>query len=616
MYGAIETNRYDTIMLVKKREQKAAQCGVFLFLIFVWFIVGAQSIIRTTDEESLLKEELQEFIVPPIAFSGAVYEVKDGEVLSGERYVSLFTRVRILRIAHASILNRLDPLFGMEGTNPEAFKKNLTLLETEKAITVALYDERDQRLLEEIFYPISFLSLLAQTEEKRQTLITTPSQEGASSFYQALDRTLEEYGRYNKVARNIYGRLPNERYVFLGGESSPERFVSALTKLESAVTQRKIELRKRRFCAQDFSVGCPSLHAAFQKLHYEMPPPVLTESIPSTIIEHKAILDTIHATLIPEYHPGHSFVQTGEVIVQTSPGVCEGDALEKPAYYVIQRKEDASTASSDVLFTYLNDIYIFDITNENSPYHQFLKEQGAQYIDKSIENFYLCPDASGRYMELATIAALRDLVRKEPLAKQPLGKKFKTLEARIAYANTLPEAHILAYLAILSDFLIKSGEKDAAEQLGGAWVLHAESLLSMYRTQSGYFNTLIPFVTSRNGVIARTGRFGVRPSISTLLATRTVPLFFLLAHNTSVIPTAPQLLEPTVFNRGRARLLSYENDFKKMYTPEEALGFFIRAKRAIIKADREKYSLSQQKMPQRCPLFTPSFKSNLRKNWI
>src|SRR3989338_6883495 len=504
------------------------------------------------------------------------------------RKASPFTSVRVLRIAHASVLNRLNPLFGMEGTNPSALKKSVELLETEKADIVALYNERDKKLLEGVLYPTAFLASLARTEEKRQTFIAAPSGEGAFFYYQKLGLTLKEYERYIEQSRSVYERFPDETYAFLGGESSPEKYLLAFAELESAAMGKNAELKKRKACVRRFSANCPSLSAAFQKLRYTAPlamtPP---EDAPPLVMEHKAILDAVHAALDVEFSPKDCSAKTEKVLVRTPAGVCEGRALGDTAFYEVQWEKGALSPDKDMRLTYLNDIYIFDITYENSLYHKLLKEKGSRYLDKSIENFYLCPDVGSRYVEFSTIAALRDLLQDVPLSKAPLGETFKTLEDHIVSAEVIQSENVSAYIATLSNFLTKKGEGVATELLGETWVMRAESILSMYRTQSGYFNAFIPLVTSRNKVIKRTASVGVRPSVSTLLATRNAPLLFLLAYNTSIIGTPPRLLKPTPFNQGKAHLLSYERDFKAWYTPEETLELFIHSKRTTLQMDKE-----------------------------
>ena len=134
-------------------------------------------------------------------------------------------------------------------------------------------------------------------------------------------------------------------------------------------------------------------------------------------------------------------------------------------------------------------------------------------------------------------------------------------------------------MGVLSVILCANGEKESARLLGSEWVLRAESFLSMYRAQSGYFDAFVRSVNVTNRVINEVADIGLPYSASTLLEIRNFPLWFLLAYNKSVIEEAPQLLEATPWNGSAYGLVSFKDVLRNKYAPEEMLELLLEGKR-------------------------------------
>ncbi|KKU78325.1 MAG: hypothetical protein UY04_C0043G0003 [Parcubacteria group bacterium GW2011_GWA2_47_7] len=525
----------------KDRVPLVHQCLILLLLALAggFAVLGAAHEMRR--EQSLLERELRDFIVPPITLKSMVYEVEDGRVTSDGREATLFASVRVLRIAHASVQNRLDPLFGMEGTDPHALAENVELLRASKVKIVARYSGEDRKILEQAFYPTVFLASLAQAEALAHTAYA-------------------------------YGRIPKTTFVFIAGESSLESYLSAFAQLKNTALKTKTALRKRARCAQRFSPDCPTLSVAFQKLHrLKTTLSASPAEVPPEILEHKLILNAARSS--PQQ-------PSQEVLVETSPGVCEGDTRGDPAYYEVGWGQgEVGERDRRVLFAYLNDIYFFDLAQADVLFLRRLKEKGARYSYRTIESFYMCPDIGGRYAELGTIAALRSSLQSSPLATESLGEAFSAAEAQVANGDVVRETDIGAYMAALSGILFANGEKESARLLGSEWVLRAESFLSMYRAQSGYFDAFVRSVNVTNRVINEVADIGLPYSASTLLEIRNFPLWFLLAYNKSVIEEAPQLLEATPWNGSAYGLVSFKDVLRNKYAPEEMLELLLEGKR-------------------------------------
>lgn len=568
---------------MNRKTKKVALQSTSLLMLFIAIFMVTYVGKETLREESLLKSELHNFITPSVTLHGVSYNIQNGDVTRKGQKVSIFESVRVLRIAHASVLSRLDPLFGIEETNPLSFKEVIRLLETQKNEIVSLHNKKDRTMLKKAFYPTTFLFFLADAEEKRQEAIVTPSQKGILSYYKTLDAVFKEYKDYLADTKTVYKQFSAGTYIFLAGKSSQEKYLSAFSQMEDAAFQRSAELRTRKQCLRKFSVKCPSLSRAFLKLnHIEAVPSIAHIEIPSYIFGHKMILDKYRAVPYPK-------PPTQEIIVETSPSICEGNIHDSPVYYNVKwEQDDIAKSKGRLSFAFLNDLYFFDLAQSSGDvFLEKLKEKGARYSYRTIENFYICPDIGVRYAELGTIAALRDSLQSAPLARNMLGKAAEELEMRIARADIVRKADVDAYMVILSDFLVTNGENGATKLLGKEWVMRSESLLSMFRAQSGYFDAFAQFVHLKNQIIKELVDVGLPYSTPALFKIRNFPLWFLLAYNKNVIEQTPQLLESIPWNDGVFTLLSAKNDFREKYTDEEVLAFLIEGIRTERKMLRE-----------------------------
>ena len=194
-----------------------------------------------------------------------------------------------------------------------------------------------------------------------------------------------------------------------------------------------------------------------------------------------------------------------------------------------------------------------------------------------IENFYMCPDIGDRYEELATTLALRDALRESPLSASVLSADLIESESHITRNDIIDEADVDAYLQLLSDLLLQNGEESLAEDMGNAWVLRAESLLSMYHAHSASLNLLVDFVRLRNRAIKQVADISVPQVPQSVFVARNPFLLFLLAYNKHTEKEL-RLLKPIPFNTGIRHLLSYENDLRSVYPPETAASLIFEGK--------------------------------------
>lgn len=525
---------------------------------------------QRTAELAELQRELGGFVVPKVEIDGTFYEVRNGMVLQDGAPAPASMRAQVLRIAHVSVLNRLDPILGLEGTSPELLAVAVQSLEQARSELVALHEE-DARDLEGVLYPVAFLRLLAKAEAERQEVITEPSLRAARRYYQTALAATNEALHYIDRATRLYKTLPKDaEYYFLGGKSSPNAYVEALSRLHSDFSEKKERLGTRARCAVLFSTGCPTLPAALQALGRAAPRTTLRDAaVPSEIFAYEALLDTARTYI--ELNPE---TVLSKIVVQVPSSVCEA-GVGGISHYGVRILRDAGGYST-IAFNNLDDIYFYDLSYEDHPYFKLLKENGTSYLHQPIENFYMCPDAGARYTELATLLALRDGLKSAPLMA-PLGRAAD-LESHVTQAGVVTDADADAYLNTLAELLTQKGEVELANRMGIAWVLRLESLLAMGRAQSGYFEKLVDFVRTRNDYIMRSVIAGAPMSLQSVFVTRNPFLLLLLAYNKNAADEAPRLMEPVPFNSGVRRLVSYKDELRRTYSLKEAAALIIEGK--------------------------------------
>jgi hypothetical protein len=137
--------------------------------------------------------------------------------------------------------NRLDPIFALEGTDPDELEESLAYLEAQRDAFAQYYSESDAETIRTSLYPMQFLRLLPELERTRQNMLAEPSTEKALAYSALLVRTIDSY---EADARNLARALQHldlstYRFVYVGGSTKTDVMASTLLEIAGRAEYQK-----------------------------------------------------------------------------------------------------------------------------------------------------------------------------------------------------------------------------------------------------------------------------------------------------------------------------------------------------------------------------------------
>src|SRR3990167_9049033 len=403
---------------------------------------------RSTKQNILLQNELRDFIVLPISFHNKIYTVEKGEVKFEGEAVSVFVSGRALRVAYASVLNRLDPIFGIEGTDADMLEKSVADLDASVVKTASLYKKDDEMFIRDNLHPIAFLKQLSETEKARQALISTPSSESAAGYYKDLESLIRLNMSYAKQLAVVYQNSTdhlNEKYNFFDGYGTTVTYAGALERAVSEMDKRDAELKKREACLSHYSFTCPSLKRALGKLsaagersdvRYEP----LTADVADNISLMRAYLQSFSAL-------DASFARENNPLIALDRSDCFTGA--KTIYYQSWLKSDSR---NNGFFTihFVNDLYFTDVSKLSNEHKVFLRETGLDYLYQPATNLYICQSMESDFSRAIAMDTLYHLLSEGSVMADDRLKKLAPdmydLENKITTGDTLYESEFDSYI--------------------------------------------------------------------------------------------------------------------------------------------------------------------------
>ena len=486
---------------------------------------------RERAQQAVLSTELADFIVPANA------DRRDAAAL---------------RAAYAAALARLDPLFGMSGTDPDKLGESTDDLATYISRIASLYDRKERDIITRVWHPLSFLKGMAETERARQELIITPSLPHARAYYRLLGETIDSADEYAAELAEEFRTntsFPTYTVAFIGGWSTPQLYAAALEDYRRDLTDKKKQFLIRAQCLNNFSEKCPSLTEAFAALTASSTISTSGQrpGVPQAVVDTTKIIRTHFSVASNKAGGAH-----GPLIVLNDSPCFTNVPL---AYYQSWAKND-DQGKSFALY-YVNDLYFYDAETYNTP--QITPEIAKEipYLYQSAANLYLCP-ASGddltRALALDTVA---------PLLMEDTGN------------DILYETDLVASLEKIKSRLAV-GEKALAQELSEEEILALEKNVHIALERSPRFDEIIRDVLANNSLVEVLAARNNPVPLSALLMSRGYAPLLLLSYNASVSPKPLRLMAPRITNMLDSRLTSYNNVLKAIYSPEEILALMSR----------------------------------------
>lgn len=555
----------NSIVLLKKNRIAAIVGLIFAVELTALFFYYNQ-------ENNLLKSQLKNFIVSPVSLDGKIYDVENGDVKYEGNSVPEKTESQILRIAYSSVLSRLDPIFGMEGTDPDKLSGSVKDLEASLGHIASLYDKNDEKTIGDNLYPVEFLKSVAETEKARQESIYAPSFQNTERYYKKIegiiDMGISYLGHLEKIYRNDK-KLSHVTFHFFGGYSTDQSYASAAVNAQNELENKKLELNNRLSCLNYFSTDCPSLKKA------------LSNSGAAPELDGSATGDIIPENIAANAEIFNLYVGNGQSKNSSAPkfpvtvlGKSKCFPDENQAYYQPWLRTD-QYGNEFFAIGFIGDLYFYNTKYNSNLLIGGMAKEGLPYLYQPAANLYMCQEAGSDLSRAITIDTVRSSLISNPVANgidiKTAGAALAQLENKITGNNAVYEYDTASYVETLRSLLSSLGETRLSGIIGRQKVLYMEKIISIYRQKSPRFDEIIRDIIFTNAIVETFIKEKARVDIPTLFLSRSYPSLLLLTYNKSAFDAPLQMTTPEPLNLSAFDLISYNEKLKYRYNQNEIL---------------------------------------------
>jgi len=579
---------------------------IISFILVGGLFLGREQI-RT--ENTYFQGELSSFLVPTIMVGGREYSVENGEVSREGVVPSFLLRNKVLRIAWYSVVNRLDPIFALEGTDPERLEKSVEFLAASLDDFAPLYTPEDEALIRESLYPLNFLRTLAKLETLRQSLVTAPYNRLTLRYNEELIHTMQLYTEDLERLTEAWNELSTrddlaQRYNFFGGYSYIETYIHTLNALGAASLKKGSLAQRRWTCYRGNLKSCFPLQDALDKNKifveesfdtiHKHPHPRDEEAKYHDTLDHSWNIQTnkdiILRYLLSDINK-HEFPQR-RLLVVLNQSICFPHA--SPVRYLgWWTPLDKNLRQFQI--AYVNDLFFWELVGDFEEWYEpytenirtrsrALKKGGIDFQYQKIANIYMCPDSVrdisqvlqiyNLQMSLITNPHFRFFSEKQKnTIENVLSKKslldLINLEKKIVTGDSIYQSDIETYLRKLFLLLEEYGEVRLAQLIGSEKVLFIEKLLSHFHQGSLHINEIIVDITQNNYFLKDLITSGSDQGIDYLFAVRSYPMVFFFGFNKSFTEDEISFLQYAYDEPGLLHLFSYNNVLKDRFTADE-----------------------------------------------
>lgn len=518
----------------------------------------------------VLKREVARFITPSVVFDTKVYDVRQGIVTFKGEFVDRQTKEQVLRFARFSIESRLNPLFGIAGTDLDSFRKSIDALARSLEELAQFYDV-GRVFVENNLYPIAFLNNLYEAEQLRRKLVATPSIEIIEQYHQKLVDTIDSHLAFvddlqDALPEIISEKFRNSHFGFIGGGTSQKQFNSVLTNIKQQVQGQKETAKRRWECFVGSIRNCTKLD---EHLSILIPNVVSLSKGPNEI----PFFVERNENIIQTFRSNDSRKKSEEVsahIVLIDDSRCFSGFSPTTYYYVWHATIDDGIG---FITEYTNDIYFNDAQKTDAAYLNDIGKNVNRYIYQPVAMLYMCPDVAFDVARVATSYEVYTLLNTHPLfntndSTAILNKTTFEKEIGIRNGVIINEREIHTFIADIGELIREEGEVKLAGVIGEEKVLLLEYLLTLQHQRSSNFDKMVWVSIHSNSIIPALFRADTDIELPYLVLTRGYQATLLGLFNKSFIPVETPLLMG-ITNKTFPWMVSYNAQLSDEFTPLE-----------------------------------------------
>lgn len=498
---------------------------------------------------AVLQAELAGYVVPAVEVGRTSYTIEGGVVRreGGGPVAGPSEELAALRAGYASVASRIDPVFGLEGTDPDQLAEATDELDQSVDAIAAAYDPKAALLIREDLYPLAFLHTLPKLETERNALIAHPRLTDAKAYEADVLSAIRTYRGALARERTAFSTItgtssPDTVLEFPTGTTAFSTFETSFATLDDDARHDADTARARLACLTEAG-ACPPLSASA----VERADAQEASAAPAALSASELHIEELVRSAETERaaNAGETFRELG--VVRLAASACAPSSA--PANLYLWEVTDRS-GETRLRAASLGAIYFYDLTQKTDPFYATVRQDGLPYLYQNISNLYECPDSGADLMHAATAYALSRLAAAHPLlsatSSDPLIRQGARDERSLAKGPVVLEESADQYAADLATLINTRGEYPLARSLSEATVLELERRVTLARTHTAFYaeelrdavalNALVPAINA----LAKGGSPDV--GLEPLMLTRSYPSLFFFAADASIAASSPSFL--------------------------------------------------------------------------
>lgn len=435
----------------------------------------------------------------------------------------------------------LDPIFAIEGTDPDNLRSAVEILLSQRDQIAKLYPTEEGRTITDAIYPASFLNDLSGLEEARQTLIAHPSVGNATAYHGRLTHTIDEYAAsartLSATLKTTAAQYPTIGY--LGGLSSTTAVAAKLQTVADAALSQKEKEDARYACLTGASANCTALTTLMTARSAQLQTPARLPAPGSAVHAVDALTQQIFPLM-----PGFDSVE--KPLFAISSDCYQASPAYLRAYYLTQAPGAVARKLAGV-----NDAYFYDIPKEltlnpNSQLDQALVQAGVHAKFQSAGNLYMCPDSGLDVTQVGSLVGVLSLLR---VQKDPMPEVRTLLSLPV-----VQKADLAPYLQTLASTSTPEGN----------------ALIERYIEGSANFDQVILGAYNDNRMFILAAKDAPSDEYAYMLIARNFASALFLMGNPTFMPQPISLFSTTTPNAPQNfALRSYLHDASRQFTDRQ-----------------------------------------------
>ena len=384
--------------MISQRKRKVPYIILSLVFIFIALFIFLF-------QKSIAKDRAKTFFLSELRHASAFEHIVANGSKVSESQLQNTEDLELLRLAYAKAFARRSPIFGIEGTDPEALRAAVEELASVQKRLVDAQSSAEKQNSASNLYPIRFLESLANLEESRQLFLTASSIDTFRSYANALRKTgslMEQNAlRMSQHLENELSLKNEFRLVTFGGSITDESIRAALDNLSQRVNEVQRSIRDFNRCLSGSIVSCNQGVLDISRSNVRNDNVDLAE-----LVLIKEIQDFMKRSASSITHTYQGPRPTYDTIILESSS-CLRSSPPPHAFFLPERHDVPTISASDLFFKEITD-------KTDGTYFEYMHDRDVSYAFMIQMAYYQCPEIWNDVGLMYAIQEIREFAESHP----------------------------------------------------------------------------------------------------------------------------------------------------------------------------------------------------------